>query len=143
MICLVSPYDLLIASSSPKVQVVTPTLEDLVNPIEEHEVGDLPYRIEGGDAEIVAEVQHEMAVTQGEIIELDDEDDDKDDDNSNFLPHQEVMKLCALLEKTCIGYGDLDTSLKLPCHLHRCRAQLQHDNLLNCTQSLDRYFTVN
>ena len=77
----------LIASSSPEVQVVTSALEDLVNPIEECEVGDSPYRIEGGDAEIVAEVQHEMVVAQGEIIELDDEDDDKDDDNSNFLLH--------------------------------------------------------
>ena len=107
-----------------------PTLKDLVNPIEEHEVGDSPYRFEGGDAEIVAEVQHEMAVAQGKIIELYDEDDDKDDDDSDFLSHQEVMELCALLEKTCIGYGDLDASLKLPYHLHRYRAQLQHDNLL-------------
>ena len=62
-----------------------PTLKDLVNPIEEHEVGDSPYRFEGGDAEIVAEVQHEMAVAQGEIIELDDKDDDEDDDDSDFL----------------------------------------------------------
>ena len=117
---------------------------NLFNPIEECEVGDSPYRFEGGDAEIVAEVRHEMAVAQGEIIELDDEDDDEGDDDSDFLPHREVMELCALLEKTCIGYGDLDTSLELPCHLHRYRAQLQHDDLLNCTQSsLDRYFTVN
>ena len=29
------------------------------------------------------------------------------------------MELCALLEKTCIGYGDLDTSLELPRHLRQ------------------------
>ena len=46
-----------------------PTLDDLVDPIEECEVGDSPYRSEGGDAEIVAEVLHEMAVARGEIIE--------------------------------------------------------------------------
>jgi hypothetical protein len=121
-----------------------PTLEDLVNPIEEREVGDSPYRFEGGDAEIVAEVRHEMAVARGEIIELDDEDDDEDDDDNDFLPRREVMELCALLEKTCIRYGDLDTSLELPCHLRRYRAQLQRNDLLNCTQSsLDSYFTVN
>jgi hypothetical protein len=53
---------------------LSPTLEDLVDPIEEREVGDSPYTFEGGDAEIVAEVLHEMAVAQGEVIELDDSD---------------------------------------------------------------------
>jgi len=44
-----------------------PTLEDLVDPVEEWEIGDLPYRFEGGDAEIVAVVQHEMAVARGDV----------------------------------------------------------------------------
>jgi hypothetical protein len=51
---------------------LSPTLEDLVDPIEERKVSDSPF--EGGDAEIVAEVLHEMAVAQGEVIELDDSD---------------------------------------------------------------------
>ena len=114
-----------------------PTLEDLVDPIEEREVGDSPYRFEGGDAEIVAEVLHEMAVARGEVIELDDEDKD-------FLPRSEVINLCALLEKACIRYGDNDISLELQHHLRRYRGQVQHEHLLNCTQSsLDSYFTVN
>ena len=41
-----------------------PTLEDLVDPIEECEIGDSPYKFEGGDMEIVAEVRHEMAVAR-------------------------------------------------------------------------------
>ena len=48
-----------------------PTLDDLVDPIEEREVGDSPYRFEGGNGEIVAEVLHEMAVARDEIIDLD------------------------------------------------------------------------
>jgi hypothetical protein len=120
-----------------------PTLEDLVDPIEEHEVGDSPYTFEGGDAEIVAEVLHEMAVAQGEVIELDDDDDGEDDEDKD-LSHDEVINLCALLEKACIGYGDNDISLELQHHLHRYRGQVQHEHLLNCTQSsLDSYFTVN
>jgi hypothetical protein len=113
--------------------------------IEEHEIGDSPYRFEGGDAEIVAEVQCEMAITQGEIIELNDSDNDSDEDNDKYhLPHQEVINLCALLKKACINYGDLNSSLELPHYLHSYRAQLQHDDLLNCTQSsLHSYFTVN
>jgi hypothetical protein len=123
-----------------------PTLEDLVDPIEERETGDSPYRFEGGDAEIVAEVQREMAIARGEIIELNDSDNDSDEDNDDkyHLPCREVINLCALLEKVCINYGDLDSSLELPRHLRSYRAQLQRDDLLNCTQSsLDSYFTVN
>ena len=92
------------------------------------------------------EVQREMAIAWGEIIELDDSDNDSDEDNNDkyHLPRREVIDLCALLEKVCINYGDLDSSLELPHHLRSYRVQLQHDNLLNCTQSsLDSYFTVN
>jgi hypothetical protein len=66
-----------------------PTLEDLVDPIEEREIGDSPYRFEGGDVEIVAEVQREMAIAWGEKIELNDSDNDSDEDNDDkyYLPH--------------------------------------------------------
>jgi hypothetical protein len=76
-----------------------PTLDNLVDPIEECEVGDSPYRFEGGDGEIVAEVLHEMAVAWGEIIELDDEDDEGDDEDKDFLARHEVINLCTLLKK--------------------------------------------
>ncbi|KAF8237678.1 hypothetical protein L208DRAFT_1388852 [Tricholoma matsutake] len=67
-----------------------------------------------------------MAVTRGEIIELDDSDDDDDDDDDNdFLSRRDIIDLCTLLEKTCIRHGDLDTSLELPSHLCRYRAQVQ------------------
>ena len=108
-----------------------PTLDDLVDPIEECEIGDSLYRFEGGDAKIVAEFLHEMAVTQSEIIELDDEDDDEDDEDKDFLACHKVINLCTLLKKACIRYGDLDSSLELLHHLCRYRAQLQCKHLLN------------
>jgi hypothetical protein len=79
-----------------------PTFEELVNPIEEREVGDSPYRFEGGDAEIVAEVWHEIAVAWGEVIELDDSDlEDEGDDSDDVPSRQELIKLCEKLEKAC------------------------------------------
>jgi hypothetical protein len=97
---------------------------------------------EGGDAKIVAEVRHEMAIAQGEVIELDDSDSEVKGDNEDLLPRREVMKLCEVLEKMCLRYGDLYSSIELPHHLQRYRAQVQQANLLNCTQaSLDGYFT--
>ena len=117
-----------------------PTLEDLVNPVEECEIGDSLYRFEGGDAEIVAVVQHEMAVARGDVIELEDSEDDSEDDE-DVPTRGEVVKLCEVLEKACLSYGDADFSLELPHQLHKYRAKLQQDALLDSTQtSLDSYF---
>jgi hypothetical protein len=120
-----------------------PTFEELVNPIEEREVGDSPYRFEGGDAEIVAEVWHEIAVARGEVIELDDSDSEDEGDDSDDAPsRQELIKLCEKLEKACFRYGGEDFSLELPRQLHKYRAQLLHEDLCSSTQtSLTNYFT--
>jgi hypothetical protein len=119
-----------------------PTLEDLVDPVEEREIGDSPYRFEGGDAEIVAVVQHEMAVARGDVIELEDSEDDAEDDVEDVPTRGEVIKLCEVLEKACLSYGDADFSLELPHQLRKYRAKLQRDALLDSTQtSLDSYFT--
>jgi len=46
------------------------TLEEMLNPIEEREVGNSEYRFEGGEDEIVDQVNHEMALKRGEIEEI-------------------------------------------------------------------------
>jgi len=120
-----------------------PTLEDLVNLIEEHEIRDLPYRFKGGDAKIMAVVQCEMAVARGDVIELDDSEDNSENDLEDVPTRAEVIKLCEVLEKVCLRYGDADFSLELPHQLHKYRAKLWHDDLCNSTQtSLDSYFTL-
>ena len=43
-----------------------PNLEYLVEPAEECDIHDSPYAFEGGNANILAEVQHEMAIARGE-----------------------------------------------------------------------------
>ena len=72
-----------------------PTLEDLVDSVEEHKIGDLPYRFEGGDAEIVAEAQHETAVAREDVILLEDSEDDGEDDVEDLPTQGEVIKLCS------------------------------------------------
>ena len=121
-----------------------PTLEDLVDPVEEREVGDSPYRFEGGDDEIMAEVRREMAIAQGDIIEVDDSDLDSEEDMEDVPSRGEVIKLCEVLEKVCLRYGDADFSLELPRQLRKYRTKLRRDNLLNSTQtSIDNFFTQN
>ncbi|KAF8234905.1 hypothetical protein L208DRAFT_1393355, partial [Tricholoma matsutake] len=101
-----------------------PTLEDLVDLVEERKIGDSLYRFEGGDAGIVAVVQHEMAVARGDVIELEDSEDDAEDDVEDVPTRGEVIKLCEVLEKACLSYGDADFSLELPHQLCKYRAKL-------------------
>lgn len=63
-----------------------PSIEELVNPVEEQEsFEDSPHAFPGGDLKIVGQVQHEIRVQKGEIIEIDDEDsDDEEDPDSNI-----------------------------------------------------------
>jgi hypothetical protein len=72
----------------------------------------------------VAVVQHEIAVARGGVIELEDSEDDAEDDVEDVPTQGEVIKLCKVLEKACLNYGDADFSLELP-QLHRYRANLQ------------------
>jgi hypothetical protein len=119
-----------------------PTLEDLVNPIEEQEVGDSPYRFEGGDAQIIAKVRHEMAAARGEVIKLNDSDSEDDGPDNSSLSWHEVIELCKMLEKDCIRYGGENFSIELPHQLRKYRAHLLHEDLLSSTQtSLTEYFT--
>lgn len=57
------------------------TLEELVNPVQEKEVGETEQAFDGDDDEIVAQVQYNAAVARGEVMEIDeDEDEEKDDE---------------------------------------------------------------
>jgi len=105
-----------------------------VDPIEEWEIGDSPYRYEGGDAEIIEEVQYEMAVERGDIIEV-DSDEDSDDEEGPLMTNAEVISLCEQLEAVCIAKGDPNTSLVLMRSLHKLRGQLRHEELENAKQT--------
>ncbi|KIJ26213.1 hypothetical protein M422DRAFT_55619 [Sphaerobolus stellatus SS14] len=56
------------------------TLDEMLNPVEETEIGMSQYRFDGGDAEIVATVQHEMAVQNGETIEIDSDEEEEEEE---------------------------------------------------------------
>ena len=110
-----------------------PTVDKFVDPIEEREIGDSPYRYEGGDAEIVEEVQYEMAVERGDIIKVDSDEDSDEEDPS--MTNAEVISLCGKLEAMCIAKGDPNTSLVLMGSLHKLRGQLRHEELANTKQT--------
>jgi len=117
-----------------------PTLEELINPIEEEEDEDSPYRFEGGDVEIIAQVHREMA-TEQEVIEVDDSESEEEDNPADNLSRAETIKLCQELEKMSIRFGGEDLSVDLPPQLWKFRAQLQRDELTNAKQvTLEQFF---
>ena len=48
-------------------------MDELLEPVDEREVGESQYLFSGGDEEIVEQVKHEPAFTEGQIVELDEE----------------------------------------------------------------------
>jgi hypothetical protein len=118
-----------------------PTIDELLDPAEERDKGEFSA-FEGGDSSIADMVRHEIAIANGEVIEVDsDEDDNNEVDPS--ITHQDILNLCWQLEVGCMQYGDPQFSLNLSTQLRKFCAILQHEELLNARQtSLERFFSV-
>ena len=96
-----------------------PTVDDLIDSIYEKKIaGDSLYDVANPDQDIMAQVQHKIAVQKGEIIEIEDEDSD-DEDNFLNVSHSDTIKLCDQLKKLSPKYGNSLTSLKLTKQLHQ------------------------
>ncbi|KAF8997433.1 hypothetical protein BDQ17DRAFT_1429115 [Cyathus striatus] len=119
-----------------------PTLDNLVNPQEEQEVGDSPYRFEGGDNDIVKEVEHEMAVERGEVIEIDDSESSDGEEVDEAVTRPDAILLCERLEKACLQHGNAEFSLNLLANLRQFRAHLRGEDFCNAKQkTLENFFS--
>lgn len=119
-----------------------PTVDDLVDSIHEKKTaGDSLYDVANPDHDIVAQVQHEIAVRKGEVIEIEDEDSDDEDDFLN-VSRSDTIKLCDQLEKLSLKYGNSSTSLELSKQLRQFRVFLRREDLLRSTQSTLNGFVV-
>jgi hypothetical protein len=109
------------------------TLEDMLNPIEEKEIGESSYRFKGGDDEIVDRVNYEIAVKHGEIVEIEDDEDDGDDAPDFTIT--EVICLCETMERLTLIHGDPESSLRLTEGLRKFRIHLRKAQNENATQT--------
>lgn len=118
------------------------TVEELLAAREEMEIGEERYRFENDDAAIVAEVQHQMAVEKGEIIEIESDDDDIQP-HAAPVPRSEILQMCEKLEMACMSESDANTSLELTRLLRKFHGELRRKELLNAKQStLDGYWKL-
>jgi len=114
------------------------TIDEILDPAEERDNGDL-LNFEGGDKAIADEVRCEIAVVNGEVVEI-DSDDESEEDGPSFT-RAELLKLRQQLETGCMQHGDPQFSLNLTSQLRLFRAKLRREELLNAKQtSIDCYF---
>jgi len=96
---------------------------------------------EGGDSSIADEVRREIAIANGEVIEVDSDDDDDEVGPSVTCKH--ILDLCQQLEVGCMQYGYPQFSLDLSSQLQKFRANLRREELLSAKQSsLEQFFPV-
>ena len=83
-----------------------------ISPVIEREVGNSEYRFEGGEDEIVDQVNHEMALQRGEIEEI-ESDDEEEDEQEEDIGIGKLRSLCEKVEHLSLKYGDSKTCLDL------------------------------
>ncbi|KAJ3574251.1 hypothetical protein NP233_g1893 [Leucocoprinus birnbaumii] len=72
-------------------RMVPLTLEEMLNPVEERQVGESEYRFEGGDDEIIRIVKEKLGEPLGAAMEVEDSDDE--DEEQEAVSKAEVIKL--------------------------------------------------
>lgn len=120
-----------------------PTIEELLDPVEEREVGDHDYEFPGGDNEIVEEARRQMAIERGDIMEVDSDSEDGNEDE-NATPEYtftQVFTLCQQLEDACLQFGELELSFDLSKRLRAFQACVHREEIHGAKQTtIDSYF---
>ncbi|KAI6024684.1 hypothetical protein BKA83DRAFT_99321, partial [Pisolithus microcarpus] len=113
-----------------------PTLDEVFSPVEERQ-------LEGSESDgtvkgIANQVREEFSADCVGAIEVEDDEDDEEPTPSTS--RTELIALCQQLEGVCMQFGDPQFSLTLTNILHKYRAMLRREDILNSTQTtLDKY----
>ena len=88
--------------SRKRIVGTAPTLEDLLNPIQECKIGESPYRFNRGDKEIIA------AALALEIVEVESDSDGSGESKDEDLPlsYKEALNVCKKFGKLCVAHSD-------------------------------------
>ncbi|KIK80290.1 hypothetical protein PAXRUDRAFT_15866 [Paxillus rubicundulus Ve08.2h10] len=78
------------------------TIDEILSAKEENKIGEPMYQFED-DAAIAAEVQHQMAVEQGDIIEINSNEEEDLQPKAAPIAYSEIIQLCKKLEMACIS----------------------------------------
>ncbi|KIN99898.1 hypothetical protein M404DRAFT_153867 [Pisolithus tinctorius Marx 270] len=117
-----------------------PTIDKVLDPKDEQEIGESQYAFKGRDAEIVVAVQCELAIEQGEVVELDS--DDEDQQTPLKLDYADLINMWETIKSVCMQVSDANSSLDLERLCHQFHGMLHCEELRNThTQTkLEQYF---
>jgi len=106
-----------------------PTIEELINPSEERESEDNPQL---NDDKIIAQVCHEKALEQGEIIEIESEEEE-DEDMPPQVTTTKALEMCRILGSFCLNTG-AGSAMELSKALRCFRAEMSWKYMQNMKQ---------
>jgi hypothetical protein len=111
------------------------TVDDILDPPEEREQEEDPYECHNDDivAVITEEIRHEIAVENGEVIQI--ESDDEDDSPADLLSCSTLISLCAQIQSSCLHYGDPELAFELSESIRKYHTQLNREELKHATQT--------
>jgi hypothetical protein len=104
------------------------TLEELLNPIEEKDVGWSEYQFLNGDQNIVAEARRQIGMQEERDNSEESSGDEADGEDAKAVSPQEGMALCEQLEQLCVTYPDVKEVdiLQLQRQLRKLCGHLNH-----------------
>jgi hypothetical protein len=118
------------------------SVEDLVMPACEEEVGEHEFIFEGGDQEIAERALHDEAVRSGEVVENDEEEEEEEvvEVSPPKVGSAELQHMCRALETASLE-SDLPNSGDLTRLLRRFRGELVKREMKAAKQTtVDTYF---
>lgn len=89
---------------------------------------------------IAEEVCHEIAVENGEVIQV---ESDEEDDPPASLSCSELISLCAKIQSSCLHYGDPNLAFGLLETIGRYHTQLNREEMRKAKQtSIEDYLVA-
>jgi len=113
------------------------TLDELLDPKEEREIGEYLDVVDGGDLEIIAMVQ----AKRGNIEEIDSDSDSDDDDHPEAVPPslKEMIDTCWVLEEgSLLVCTDALDFVEATRRIRGCLQKMSHEGTKQTT--IDMYF---
>ncbi len=121
------------------------TLDELLDPKEEREIGESLHAFGGGDVEIIRVVQQGIDLERGEIEEIEEiEEIDSDDEDPEAAPPplKEMIIMCRVIEENCMVVCT-EGALEVVQSLRRYRGHLWRMSTEGAEQTtLDAFFSL-
>ena len=113
-----------------------PSINELLNPLEEWENLDTEAELLDNDAAIIAEVCRQEVVWNGDVVEVDsDIEDGCGDDEMAVMATSELIVLAEKLEAGYVSWVGVDSSPDFLHHLRAFWGKLRRNQMKNTKQS--------